>query len=247
MIAAAIPIFNEEQRIDEVLKATRELVDLVLVVDDGSTDAGADVAAKAGAKVIRHAGNQGKGAALQTALAWAREQSSVQELVLLDGDGQHNPSDIPRLLTKLREEKLDIVVGSRFLGSNDAPLYRLFGLHVLSASAALGSGVHISDSQSGFRALSRRAIDALELRATSFSVESEMQFDGAEKGLRFGEIPIQIVYAGPARRSPIVHGTSVLLQTIKMTILDRPARLPLLVATPFIALRISRTRRLSVE
>ena len=240
MIAAAIPIYNEAATIGDMVSRTRGQVDQVLVVDDGSTDAGARLAEEAGAAVLRQRRNLGKGAALQTALDWARSQPDLLELVLIDGDGQHDPEDIRKLLEALRSRKLDIVVGSRFLGENDAPRYRLFGLHVLSASAALGSGIRLTDSQSGFRAFSKRAVDAMRLRERAFSVETEMQFVGAAERLRIGEIAIAIRYSGPARRSPIVHGVSVLLQTIKLTALRRPWRLPLLVATPVTAIRIGR-------
>ena len=241
MIAAAIPIYNEGASIGDVVERTRALVDRVVVVDDGSTDDGADVAGRAGAAVLRLEQNSGKGAALQAALDWARQQPDLGELVLLDGDGQHDPADIPRLLGARRKRDLDIVVGSRFLGENNAPVYRLFGLHVLSASAALGSGIRLTDSQSGYRALSRRAVDALKLTERAFSIETEMQFVAAAAGLRAGEIPITIRYAGPARRSPVAHGVSVLLRTIWMTAIRRPWRLPLLVATPVLAMMIART------
>ena len=137
--------------------------------------------------------------------------------------------------------------GSRFLGQNNAPLYRLFGLHVLTASAGLGSGIYVTDSQSGFRILSRRAIDRLELHEDAFAVESEMQFEAAAKDLRLAETPIEIRYAGPARRSPVVHGVSVLIRTILMTGRRRPLRLPLLVATPFLAIQVGRTRSVAIE
>jgi len=247
MIAAAIPIFNEAPTIGAVVRATLSHVDEVLVVDDGSIDDGALIAEEAGATVVRHGVNSGKGGALTTALTWARARTELRQLVLVDGDGQHDPDDIPRLLKEATSRGLDIVVGSRFLGGNNAPLYRLFGLHVLSASAALGSGIRLTDSQSGFRVLSRRAVDQLELRERAFSVETEMQFRGAIHQLRMGEIPIQIRYTGPARRSPVVHGVSVLLQTIKMTARTHPFRLPLLVATPVLAARIGRTSGLSQE
>jgi hypothetical protein len=100
----------------------------------------------------------------------------------------------------------------------------------------------VTDSQTGFRILSRQAIDRVELTEDAFAVESEMQFEAAAKGLWLGEVPIAIRYAGPARRSPVIHGVSVLVRTILMTARRRPGRLPLLVATPFLAFRIGRTR-----
>ena len=245
-VAAAIPIFNEGAAISAVIAGVRPYVDRILVVDDGSTDGSGILAAETGAEVATHDRNRGKGVGLRTALRWAKAQPEVTELVLIDGDGQHDPEDIPRLLAELRRQELDILVGSRFLGQNNAPLYRLFGLHVLTASAGLGSGIYVTDSQSGFRVLSRRAIDRLELTEDAFAVESEMQFEAAAKGLRLAETPIAIRYAGPARRSPVVHGVSVLIRTILMTARRRPGRLPLLVATPFLAIRVGRTRPVAV-
>jgi glycosyltransferase involved in cell wall biosynthesis len=246
VLVAAIPAHNEEATIEGVVAGVGRHVNLVLVVDDGSRDATAALAASAGAKVIAHRPNLGKGAALRTAIAWARSDPEVDELVLLDGDGQHDVTEVPQLVAERRRRALDIVVGSRFLGTNNAPFYRLLGLHVLSAAAALGSGVRLTDSQSGFRVLSRRAIELLELRSDSFAVESEMQYEAARTGLRMGEMPIHIAYEADARRNPVVHGVSVLVETIVMTARRRPARLPLLLGTPFLAFGISRRPGISL-
>lgn len=242
-VAAAIPIFNEAATIHAVVADVSRHVSRVVVVDDGSTDRSSELAKAAGATVLRHDTNTGKGGAVQTVLVWARNQQGLDTLVLIDGDGQHDPADIPRMIAALATADLDVLVGSRFLGDNNAPLYRLFGLHVLSASAALGSGIRLTDSQSGYRVLSRRALDVLHLRQMRFAVESEMQFEAAKHGLRMGEVPIGIRYDAPARRSPVVHGVSVLIATIGMTARRRPLRLPLLVAAPVLAVGISRTRR----
>jgi len=241
-VAAAIPVFNEGAAISAVIAGVRPYVDRILIVDDGSTDGSGILAAETGAQVATHDRNHGKGVGLRTALGWAKAQPEVTELVLIDGDGQHDPEDIPRLLAELRRQDLDILVGSRFLGENNAPLYRLFGLHVLTASAGLGSGIYVTDSQSGFRVLSRRAIDRLELNEGAFAVESEMLFEAAAKRMRLAETPIAIRYTGPARRSPVIHGVSVLIRTILMTARRRPMRLPLLMAAPFVALRVGSTR-----
>jgi glycosyltransferase involved in cell wall biosynthesis len=246
-IAAAVPAFNEEATIEAIVAGLLPQVDRVVVVDDGSCDCTAAYAARAGAELVPHRNNLGKGTAIRTALAWARDHPEVSELVLLDGDGQHDPSDVARLIRERRELGVDLLVGSRFLGTNNAPLYRLFGLHVLSAAAALGSGIRLTDSQSGFRVLSRPAIDQLELHERSFAVEAEMQYEASTKGLSMSETPIHIGYAGQARRSPIVHGVSVLIRTILMTARRRPARLPALVAIPAVAIHIARTSRQPTE
>jgi glycosyltransferase involved in cell wall biosynthesis len=236
-IVAVIPAFNEGAGLASIVRAVRPQVHAVVVVDDGSSDDTAVVAERAGAVVLRHEVNRGKGAAMQTALEWARSTPDIDVLVFLDGDGQHDPVDLPRLVAAVRAGA-DIVVGSRFLGASNAPLYRVFGLHVLSASAAIGSGIALTDSQSGYRAISRRAIDALRLREPRFGIETEMQFEAARAGLAMTELPIEIRYTGPARRSPVAHGISVLIDTVRLTAIHRPARFLLLVATPFIAIRL---------
>lgn len=238
---AIIPAYNELRSIGHVVQETLHFVDAVLVVDDGSFDGTATEARLAGASVIVHPVNQGKGGALRTGLAHARALDPVPSVVLIDADGQHDPASIPLALEAVRDGA-DIVVGSRFLGTNNAPIYRLFGLHVLSAAAALGSGIRITDSQSGFRALSPRTVTGMRLREATFVIETEMQFAAARMGLVMAEIPIEIRYTGPARRSPVAHGVGVLARTIGLVAARRPARLPLLVATPFVAIGIGKTR-----
>jgi len=246
-IAAAMPILNEASTIGQLVTEVREHVDTVLVVDDGSSDDGGKVAERSGAEVIRHPANRGKGSSLASALQWARARPEIGWLVLLDGDGQHDPSEITTLVETTQREGLDILVGSRFIGDNNAPFYRVVGLHVLSATAELGSGIRLTDSQSGFRVLSRNAIERLDLNERGFSVEAEMQFLAARIPLRVGEAPISIRYAGPARRSPVVHGVSVLCRTLALTVRHRPLRLPMLLAMPVALWRLSRSQVASIE
>ncbi len=153
-ILAAIPCYNESLAIGTVaLKASR-YVDEVLVVDDGSTDDTVEVAEAAGATVVAHEENKGKGRAVKNALRYAVEHS-FDALVLLDGDGQHDPNEIPKLLVPITNDAADIVIG--FKSFSQMPVYRRVGQAVLDHA----TGGPVKDSQCGFRALNRRAIELL--------------------------------------------------------------------------------------
>jgi glycosyltransferase involved in cell wall biosynthesis len=209
-VVAAIPCFNEERFIGSVVLKARNQVERVMVIDDGSTDRTAMVAEQAGATVIRHDSNQGKAAAVNTAFEQARKMGCTA-LVLLDGDGQHEPGDIPTLLMPVLEGRADIVVGSRFLQvKSRIPRVRALGQHVLTFLTNVGADVSLTDSQSGFRAFSLRAIEALSFAQKGFSVESEMQFLAKEADLRMEEVPVGVAYHGGTKRSPLGHGIVVL-------------------------------------
>jgi glycosyltransferase involved in cell wall biosynthesis len=192
------------------------------VIDDGSSDRTADVAEAAGALVIRHERNAGKGAAVNTAFREARRRGALA-LVLIDGDGQHRAEDIAPVLRPVLDGEADVAVGSRFLDvKSEIPAYRKIGQHALTAATNLSSGVRLTDSQSGFRAFSRAAIEALTFRGSGFSVESEMQFLIREYGLRPAEVPIGVVYEEPAKRNPVGHGLAVLHGIVRLVSQGRP-------------------------
>jgi glycosyltransferase involved in cell wall biosynthesis len=205
-VVAAIPCLNEERFIGSVVLKTKGYVDEVMVIDDGSTDRTALVAEKAGATVIRHDSNQGKGAAVSTAFERARE-TGCRALVLLDGDGQHEPADIPSLLQPVLEGRADMVVGSRLLHiKSHIPRVRALGQRILTFFTNLGSRVKLTDSQSGFRAFSPKAIEALSFAEKGLSVESEMQFLAKDADLRVVEVPVGVLYYSIAKRSYLAHG-----------------------------------------
>jgi glycosyltransferase involved in cell wall biosynthesis len=209
-VVAAIPCFNEELFIGSVALKTKDYVDRVVVIDDGSTDKTAMVAEKAGAIVISHGSNKGKGAAVSTAFEYARK-AGCKALVLLDGDGQHDPVYIPTLVKPVLEDEADMVVGSRYMEvKSPIPGYRTWGHRVLTLFTNLGSRVKLTDSQSGLRAFSPKAIQAFSFVEQGLSVESEMQFLANEASLRVTEIPISIGYYGKVKRSPLAHGIGVL-------------------------------------
>jgi len=207
---AAIPCFNEELFIGSVVLKTRDYVDQVVVIDDGSSDQTALVAEKAGAMVISHGSNKGKGAAVRTAFEHAKG-TGCNALVLLDGDGQHDPAYIPSLVKPVLEDKADMVVGSRYLEiKSHIPRVRKLGQRVLTLFTNVGSPVKLTDSQSGLRAFSPKAMQAFSFVEQGLPVESEMQFLANDAGLRVIEVPISIVYYGRPKRSPLLHGVAVL-------------------------------------
>ncbi|MDH7593164.1 MAG: glycosyltransferase family 2 protein [Methanomicrobiales archaeon] len=224
-ILAAIPAYNEELTIGSMILKARKHADEVLVVDDGSTDATAEIAREAGARVISHERNMGKGAAVLTALKHARE-NSTDLLVLLDGDAQHNPDEIPHLVAPILEGDADLVIGSRFLNDNNngIPAYRRLGQKTLDL-ATRATGAHgITDTQSGFRALSRRAIEALEIASDDYNIESDVLAHLAEERLAIKEVPIHVRYDIPNghKKHPLAHGLDILTHIIGFVSYRRP-------------------------
>ena len=219
---AAIPAYNEEIAIAGVILRCRAYVDEVLVVDDGSEDRTADVAKLAKATVQTSELNAGKGVAIQEALEYAKAHG-FQAMVLLDGDGQHDPADIPQLLEPVLQGDADIVIGVRERATSRMPIYRRFGQRVLDFLTAAGARDAVTDSQSGFRALSRRAIESLSLDETSFSVESEMLFEAKGLGLRIAEVPIQVRYdVDGSTKGPLSHGFGVVDGLLRIVAVRHP-------------------------
>jgi glycosyltransferase involved in cell wall biosynthesis len=202
---AEIPAYNEQRFIGSVVLQTLQYADTVIVVDDGSTDDTAQIAKAAGAQVVRHPHNQGKGIALNTGFSAARALDP-QVVVTLDADGQHLPEEITRVVAPVLEDRADIVVGSRYLESKSkVPLHRVWGHKAFNLVNNLASGVSLSDSQSGFRAFSPSALRAISFRSNGFTVESEMQFLAQKHALRLSDIPITIQYHDKPKRPASVR------------------------------------------
>ncbi len=220
---AVIAALNEDRFIGSVVLKTRHYLDQVIVVDDGSHDQTAAIAEQAGAIVIRHEHNLGKAQAVNTGLRRAREMKAAL-VVLIDADGQHNPAEIPALLAPIEAGVADVVVGSRFLGvRSHIPRWRIWGQRALTLATNLASGVTITDSQSGFRALSQRALETLAFRPEGgFSLESEMQFLAQQHGLSIQEVPVSVTYAERPKRNPFGHGFQVVNGILVLVSQHRP-------------------------
>lgn len=221
-ITAILPAYNEEVAIGSVVLRARKYAGRVIVVDDGSSDRTAEVAEMAGAEVIRHPVNRGKGAALKTGFEAA---DGTDIIVTMDTDGQHDPADIPKLVEPILRGEADMVNGSRYLSGNkkDTPMYRRVGQKVLDAATNLDSGLHVTDSQSGFRAFAANAKDIFSFRQNGLAIESEMLADAAAAGLRIKEIEIGVRYdVDGSTEHPLSHGLRVLVKVLHDMELRRP-------------------------
>lgn len=220
-VLAGIAAYNEARYVGSIVLQARQYADEVIVVDDGSTDNTARVAELAGATIIRHDKNRGKGTAIQSILAEAKKRNP-DVLVLLDADSQHDPNEIPVLIKPI-SEGFDLVIGSREAQKDKTPRYRRIGQKVLLRSTRLASKTNISDSESGFRALSPKAINELDLKARGFAIESEMITSAAGKNLKITEVPISNIYTKDGSTlNPIRHGIDVLSRIIVMISQRRP-------------------------
>jgi len=234
-VVACIPAFNEEANIAKVVLTVERFVDRVLVCNDGSTDMTGVIAEALGAEVIRHETNLGYGAALQSLFEEARKRG-VDAVVTLDADGQHDPSEIPKLLKRLSLGDVDIVIGSRFLegGGSEVPEGRKAGIKVLSDLVSNGE-VRVTDAQSGFRAYNKHALETLKLSELGMGLSTEILVKAGNHGLKIAEVPIRVSYdEDSAKQTPVLQGSSVLLTTLKYLSMNRPLLffgLPGLVAT----------------
>ncbi|NLD41948.1 MAG: glycosyltransferase family 2 protein [Chloroflexi bacterium] len=195
-ILALIPAWNEAPTLGPIVTAVREMLP-VLVVDDGSTDATAEVARRSGAIVVSHEVNRRKGAALMTGFAWALEQG-YDAVVTLDADGQHDPADLSSLLSAFRDGAGDLIIGERTF--SEMPFPRWFTTPLGSRVLSCALGVRVTDNQSGYRVLSRRFLEAMRLTSTGFEMEVEMIWEAIRLGLPIGWVPIRTIYL-PERKS----------------------------------------------
>ncbi len=214
-IVAIIPAYNEEDALANVINNTLQYVDKVIVVNDGSKDNTAEVAENAGAELINHPTNLGKGEALKSGFKAIDDDSII---ITIDGDGQHNPNEIPDLIKPIIEEGADLVNGSRYMNGpeENTPAYRRVGQKVLDIATNFSAGIKVTDSQSGFRAFSPKSLNVFRFKDTGFGIESEMLVDAAEAGLKIVEVPITVRYdVDGSTKDPITHGVGVLFNITK--------------------------------
>jgi glycosyltransferase involved in cell wall biosynthesis len=194
-IAAVIPAYCEEKHVGEVVLRTRAQLDHVLVVDDGSTDQTALHAREAGAEVIVHPKNRGKGETIKTGLRYWFDRG-FDFVIILDADGQHRPEEIDRFVAATAPPtQSKFLVGNRMNDVSRMPLVRRIVNRYMSEKISRVCGQHIPDTQCGFRMLHRELIPDMLGGAERFDYETEMLIFASRKGYRVDSVPISTVYS----------------------------------------------------
>ncbi len=205
-----IPAHNEEKTIAEVIAKAHQYVLQVIVVDDGSSDSTAEQALRAGAQVLHHKVNLGKGAALKTGCDYALSQGA-QHLVVLDADGQHDPKEIPLFLAALDHH--DLAFGYRQIPSS-MPWAMRFGNSFINRALRLLYGVTIRDSQCGYRAFTAAAYPKIRWDAADYYVETEIILRVGKQKLKHTLVPIETIYADEYKGTTVLDGVKIVAKMI---------------------------------
>ena len=188
-----IPAYNEERRIGAVVRGAREQMPPTIVVDDGSRDGTAREAEAAGAAVLRHEVNRGKGAALATGFSYARGQG-FDYVITMDGDGQHDPADLPKFVARYVSTGIPVLIGNRMAGARAMPWVRRTVNRVMSWLLSREMGQTIPDTQCGFRLFRCDVVPLVAAESACYAAESEILLHVAERGIRLDTIPVATIY-----------------------------------------------------
>jgi len=221
-----IPAFNEEKNIAAIITKLADITDTIIVCNDGSSDLTSDIAEKMGAFVINHEKNLGYGAAIRSIFLKAKELDG-DILVTFDADGQHRIEDVEKVTKPIIDQEADLVIGSRFLdeSAKEVPRYRKAGIKLITKITNATIKKQLTDSQSGFRAYSKKVLNELNPSELGMGISTEILIKASAKNFRISEVPIKIVYDGDtSTHNPISHGSSVLLSTIKFTSIEHPLK-----------------------
>jgi len=225
-IIVGIPAFNEEKNIAVLIIQLKKIADKIIVCNDGSTDLTSKIAEELGATVINHEKNLGYGAAIRSIFLKSRDLDG-DILVTFDADGQHRIEDIDKVINPIINGESDLVIGSRFLdeGEKEVPQYRKVGIKIITKITNATIKKQLTDSQSGFRAYSKKILNELNPSELGMGISTEILIKASTKNFRISEVPIKIIYKGDtSTHNPISHGSSVLFSTIKYTSIEHPLK-----------------------
>jgi glycosyltransferase involved in cell wall biosynthesis len=192
-----IPAYNASLTISELIENTSKFVDKssIVVIDDGSKDQTFEIAKNAGAMVLKHERNRGKGEALKTGFKYAQRKDH-DALITMDADLQHDPSSIKNFLQKANENINDIIIGTRDINLKKMPLARWLTNNLCSVILSILSGQRVRDSQSGYRLISTQVLKKVKLKAKKYDLESEILVKAGRAGFKIDSVPIRTIYRG---------------------------------------------------
>lgn len=200
-VLIAIPAYNEGEQIVSTIESITKRYPNIIVIDDGSVDNTVSMVEGAGVECVRHPINLGQGAAIQTGIEYGLSRLDIEYFVTFDADGQHRIEDVEKMLDHLKKNKLDIVLGSRFLGkAENISLQKKLLLKLAVKFSNLTSGVRLTDTHNGLRVFNRHAAEQMNLQMSDFSHASEIINRIREKNLKYDEYPVTIVYTDYSRR-----------------------------------------------
>jgi glycosyltransferase involved in cell wall biosynthesis len=222
-IVVAIPCYNTAPFIADIVSRARQYADEVIVVDDGSSDGTAEAAKTAGATIVCHEKNRGYGGAIRSCFI-AAKQNNAGILVIIDGDAQHDPCEIPSVVKPALDGVADIIIGTRFSNiHNNMPGYRRFGIKVINFIYNFDASTKTSDAQSGFRAYTKKALDTIEPTTNGMDISVQTLVIARRKGLVVTDVPITCKYHDASSTlNPIIHGIGVAWSTMKFRISSCP-------------------------
>jgi len=215
-LCVLIPSYNEARTIQEIVNALKTRGLPVYVVDDGSSDDTARIAERAGAVVVKHSKNMGKGASLQEGFKHIVKRQ-IDAVIIMDGDGQHKVSDIDNFTKKARESGADMVVGNRMSDVSSMPFVRIQTNKFMSNLISKISGQFVPDTQCGFRYIKRPVIEKIKLGSANFEIESEMIVRSARAGFKIESVPIETVYLDEKSSiNPVIDTARFIIFVIRM-------------------------------
>lgn len=217
-VYVVIPARNEATVISDVIAGIKKAgFDNVIIVDDGSSDNTLEMAKNVGALALRHKINRGKGAAVKTGL-FAAQSKNAKIVVTMDGDGQHDPTDIQAVILPIVNKEADVVLGTRLFDSKNISIYKVVANKTANVLTRLLTGLWVADSQSGFRAFDAKALDLIVHVGDKYEYDSEIIRQIARNRLKYKEVPIRVYYTdyskGKAQKQGVVNGLKTLYRLV---------------------------------
>jgi glycosyltransferase involved in cell wall biosynthesis len=218
LLYVVLPAYNEAKVLESVIREIHTAgYRNIIVVDDGSRDDTFAVAQKTGAMALRHRLNRGKGAATKTGIE-AAKLLGAEVIITMDSDGQHNPRDIAKLIEPIQKKQCEVTLGTRLINPEGMPWYKIIANKIGNIITWYFYGLYVSDSQSGFRAYARSAVDRINTKTDRYEYDSEVIREIYQYRLRYAEVPIEVRYTeysmGKIQKQGFVNGLKTLYKII---------------------------------